>query len=156
MISVDVEGVDKIIADLEKLDPRTAKTVISKAMADAAKKVLKPKVAAATPWPKYRKAVSAGQAKRDKPAAIVKYNAKKAPFRHIMLGGSKAHSTRRKRTGKSDIQAFSDGGVQRFSRGHHVSGVKGTPVIDQVVDRYGDAVLEHVADVIADQFDLDK
>jgi len=154
-LTIRLEGMQAILDALDQLDPRKAKGVVAKATADAAKMVLKPRVIAATPWPKYRKAVTAGQAKRHKPAGIVKYNAKKAPFRHIMIGGSKAHSTRRKRPNKSDIQAWSAAGGERFSRGHHVHGVRGVPVIDQVADRYGDQALEHVADYLAKHFGLD-
>lgn len=154
-IDVRIIGLSELVGWFEQFDKRTGKRVLQKAVADSAKKVLKPKVKTATPWPSYRRAVRAGAAKRDKPAGIVKYDAKRAPFRHIMLGGSQDHNTKRKRSGKSDIQAFDDGGVRKFSRGHQVTGVTGDPVITRIADRYGDDALEHVEDYLVRQLELD-
>lgn len=154
-IDIEVEGLRELIGVLDDIDKRTGKRTLQKATADAAKKVLKPKVKSATPWDSYKRAVRAGAAKREKPAGIVRYDPKRAPWRHIMLGGSKAHSTKPKRSGKSAIQAFDDGGTRKFSRGHEVSGVTGDPVITKVADRYGDEALEHVEDYIVRHLELD-
>lgn len=154
-ITIKFEGMEEIEALLEAMEPRDARKFMAKATAEGAK-FLKPKVKAETPWRAYRQAVSAGAAKRDKPAGIVKYNPKKAPFRHIMLGGSEAHSTKRVRSNKSDIQAFTDGGVEKFSRGHDVRGVKGDPVIDRVADRYGDDALRVTEEYLVRAFGLDE
>lgn len=154
-VEIRVLGVKELVEYFEDIDRKTGKSTLQKAVADAAKKVLKPKVKAATPWPSYQRAVRAGAAKRDKPAGIVKYDAKRAPFRHIMLGGSKDHSTKRVRSGKSLIQAFDDGGTRKFSRGHDVSGVTGDPVITRIADQYGDEALEHVEDYLLRQLQLD-
>lgn len=154
-IDIEVEGLREVIGLLDELDHRTGKKVLQKAVADSAKKVLKPKVKSATPWPSYVRAVRAGAAKREKPAGIVKYDAKRAPYRHIMIGGSEAHSTRRKRSGKSNLQAFDDGGTRKFSRGHEVSGVTGDPVITRIGDQYGDDALDHVEDYIVRHLELD-
>lgn len=157
MASVDIRilGVKELVEYFEDLDRKTGKRTLQKATADAAKKVLKPKVRAATPWNAYKRAVRAGAARRDKPAGIVKYDSKRAPFRHIMLDGSVDHSTKRKRSGKSDIQSFDDGGTRKFSRGHQVTGVTGDPVITRVADQYGDDALEHVEDYLIRQLELD-
>jgi hypothetical protein len=154
-LSIKLEGLEDIEALLESMSPRDAKRFMAKATAEGAK-YLKPRVKAETPWRAYRGAVQAGQAKRNRPAGIVKYNPKKAPFRHIMLGGSKDHSTKRVRAGKSDIQAFTDGGVAKFSRGHDVRGVKGDPVIDRVADRYGDDALRVTEEYLVRAFGLDE
>ena len=154
-------GVKEVLDYLEQLGVRNSRKLLQKATADAAKKVLKPKVKSETPWQSYKRAVRAGAAKRDKPAGIVKYDSKRAPFRHIMMDGSEDHSTKRKRgvlvrLGKKKlIQAFDDGGTRKFSRGHEVSGVTGDPVITRVADQYGDDALEHVEDYLIRQLELD-
>lgn len=154
-IRVELEGLEDIEALLDSMSPRDSKKFISKATAEGAK-YLKPKVVAETPWPAYKRAVTRGAAKRDKPAQIVKYDAKKAPFRHIMIGGSRDHSTKRVRGGKSGIQHFVDGGLEKFSRGHDVRGVTGTPVMDRVADRHGNAALDRVEDYLVKAFGLDE
>lgn len=154
-VQIHILGLKELIEYFEDIDRKTGKSTLQKAVSDAAKKVLKPKVKAATPWPSYVRAVRAGAAKRDKPAGIVKYDAKRAPFRHIMLDGSKGHSTKRKRHGKSNIQAFDDEGTRKFSRGHDVRGVTGDPVITKVADQYGDSALEHVEDYLVRHLQLD-
>jgi hypothetical protein len=150
---IEVRGLKDVLKAIDKLDPKLQKKALQKATADAAKKVLKPKVKAETPWPTMKRAVKAGVAKREKPAGIVKYDAKKAFYRHMLLGGTKAHSTRKRRG--SSIQAFDDGGMRKFSRGHDVRGIKANPVISRVADQYGDAALDHVERFLSRQFGLD-
>ena len=151
---VEVQGLDEIVELLERMEPRDSKRYQNKALAEGGK-YLKPKLAAETPWPKYKKAVTRGTAKRDKPAYIVKYNAKKAPFRHIMVGGSKDHSTKRVRAGKNDLQIFEDGGITKYSRGHDVRGVKADNTISRTADRYGDPTLDRVEEYLVKAFGLD-
>jgi len=128
----------------------------SKALQEGAK-YLKPKLKAETPWRSYKRAVTRGAAKKGvKPAQIVKYDAKKAPFRHIMVGGSRDHSTRLKRGGKHDLQIFEDGGITKYSRGHDVRGVKGDDTIRRVANRYGDSTLDRVEDYLVKAFGLDE
>jgi hypothetical protein len=159
-VDVQIEGMKDVMAALDKLDPKDQKKTIQKATADAAKKVLKPKVKAETPWPVMKRAVRAGSAKYEKPAGIVKYDNKRAWFRHFLVDGTKSHSTHpkphgRKARARSAIQAFTDGGVKKFSRGHDVSGIKSNPVIKRVADQYGDAALDHVERFLSRQFGLD-
>jgi hypothetical protein len=153
-IIIDVEGLEEISKLLDRMDIKDARKIIKKANAEGAK-FLKPKLQAATPWPSYKRAVRRGPAKRDKPAAIVKYDIKRAPFRHLMVSGSRDHSTRRVRAGKSDIQAFTDGGTKKFSRGHPVRGIRGDDTIRRVADQYGDDALDHVERFLSRQFGLD-
>jgi len=154
-IWVDVDGLGEIVELLERMDPKDAKRYQDKALAEGGK-FLKPKLVAETPWPAYKRAVRRGTAKREKPAYIVKYDAKKAPFRAIMIGGSRAHSTHPIRSGKSDIQAFTDGGVKKFSRGHDVRGVRADNTIDRTADRYGDQALDRVEEYLVKAFGLDE
>ena len=152
-VDIEVRGLKDVLKAIDKLDPKLQKKSLQKATADAAKKVLKPKVKAETPWPSMKRAVRAGVAKKEKPAGIVKYDPKRAWYRHILVGGSKAHSTKARRAG--GIQAFDDGGTRKFSRGHDVRGIKANPVISRVADQYGDAALDHVERFLSRQFGLD-
>lgn len=141
-LSIEVRGMGEVLKALDKLDPKVGKRLLQKATAEGAKKVLKPKVKAESPWPSMKRAVRAGAAKKDKPAGIVKYDPKRAWYRAILIGGSKTHSTKAKRPGKGPIQAFDDGGTKKFSRGHEVRGIKANPVISRVADQYGDQALD--------------
>jgi hypothetical protein len=152
---VEVEGLDEIVELLERMEPRDSKRYQSKALAEGGKYV-KPKLAAETPWESYKRAVTRGAAKKDKPAYIVKYDAKKAPFRHIMVGGSRAHSTRPIRSPRKDLQIFEDGGITKYSRGHDVRGVTADNTIARTADRYGDPTLDRVEEYLVKAFGLDE
>jgi len=70
--------------------------VLQKA-SSAGAKAIKPYVRAETPKGKtgrMRKSISATQAKRDRPAAIVKFRPKIAYYRHMVIGGTKPHRIR--------------------------------------------------------------
>lgn len=153
-IIIDVEGLDEINELLDRIALKDARNILKKANAEGAK-YLKPKLQAATPWPSYRRAVRRGPAKRDKPAAIVKYDIKRAPFRHLMVAGSREHSTRPIRAGKKATQAFDDEGTRKFSRGHEVRGITGDDTIRRVADQYGDDALQKVGDYLLMVFGLD-
>ncbi len=148
-ISIEVKGMAEVMAVLDRMDPRDAKRTLSKATADAAKKVLAPRVKAATPWARMRSAVRAGQVKRDRPGGIVKYDAKKAWFRHFLIGGTKGHTVKPKR---KSVMAFDAGGTRAFSRGHQIRGLRANPVISRVADRYGDEALDYVERFLVRQF----
>lgn len=153
---IEVEGLDSIVELLERMDKRDSKRYQTKALVEGSK-YLKPKLKAETPWRVYRKAVKRGAAKKgEKPAQIVKYDAKKAPFRHIMIDGSRDHSTKRVRANKNDVQHFTDRGIEKFSRGHDVRGVKGDDTVRRVADRYGDTALDHVEAYLVKAFGLDE
>jgi hypothetical protein len=148
-VSIEVKGMKEVMAVLDRMDPRDSKKVMQKATADAAKKILKPAVIRATPWGRMKKAVSAGIAKKDKPAGIVKYDAKKAWFRHFLIGGTRSHSVAPK---KASVMAFDAGGARAFSRGHSVRGLRANPVISRVADQQGDRALDHVEKFLVREF----
>jgi hypothetical protein len=148
-IKIEVRGMKEVIAVLDRMDPRDRKKVVSKATADAAKKILKPAVIAATPWARMKKAVRAGAVKRNKPGGIVKYDAKKAWFRHFLIGGTRSHEVKPKR---ASVMAFDAGGSRAFSRGHNVRGLRANPVISRVADQKGDAALDHVEKFLVREF----
>lgn len=150
-ISIEVKGLDEIMELLDRMEPKASNKLMLKATADAAKKVLAPQLRAATPWQRMKTAVRSGQAKRDKPAGIVRYDAKKAWFRHFLLGGTRAHAVNPKR---AQVMAWEEGGAKAFSEGHSVSGIRANPVISRVANQYGDEALEHVEDYLIRAFDL--
>jgi hypothetical protein len=150
---VEVKGMREVIDLLDRMDPKDRKKIVSKATADAAKKILAPKVKAATPWARMKAAVRARQVKKDKPGGIVLYDSKKAWFRHFLIGGTRAHTVRPKR---ASVMAFDAGGTQGFSRGHEVRGLRSNPVISRVADQYGDDALEHVERFLVREFGLEE
>ena len=159
-VDVKIEGMKELMAALDKMDPKGGNRLLTKATADAAKKVLKPKVKAATPWRSMKSAVRAGAARYEKPAGIVKYDNKRAWYRPFLIDGTQSHSTKpgihgRKAHPRKAVQAFTDGGVKKFSRGHEVRGIKSNPVISRVADQYGDAALDHVERFMSRTFGLD-
>lgn len=157
-LTIKLEGMEDIEALLDSMNPRDAKRFMQKAVNEGAK-FLKPKVAAETPTgPGHfgyhlKKRVFRGPAKKDKPAAIVKYRSSRA---HWLLLGTKAHSTKRVRNNKSDIQSFTDGGVRKVSRGHDVPSVAANPVMSRVANRYGGGAMRLVEEYLVRAFGLDE
>ena len=153
-IKVDAKEVELA---LDKLDAKTNKRTIGKALAKGAK-FLKPKVKAATPTgPGHfgyhlKNRVSAGAAKKNKPAAIVKYRSSRE---HFLIAGTKGHSTKPVRSGKSAVQTGRTGGVQHFSRGHQVTGAKANPIISRVANQYGDEAVDVAERELARSLGLD-
>ena len=102
-IGVDVRGIPKVMAALDSLTGPKLKVALQKA-SSAGAKALKPFVQAEAPvgpsGNKYtkrgalRRSISARKAKRDLPAAVVSARPKVAFFRHMVIGGTKAHAIR--------------------------------------------------------------
>ena len=110
----------------------------------AGAKALKPHVKAEASKVSKRlaRATSAGQAKRDKPAGIVKFRPKIAFFRHWIIGGTRAHGPRR-----APLLRFVPGWNPYMSssrpagpwiRTTRVAGVKPNPIIARVADAHED------------------
>jgi hypothetical protein len=136
MSSVDIQvvGMKDLLAALDKMEPKPGNKLLAKATAEGTKKVLKPKLKAAVPWPSMKRAVRAGAAKKDKPAGIVKFDNKRAWFRHFLIGGTKEHQIR-----------FHDEKVRGVpkTQGHiHHPGIKARPVISEVADQSGNQALD--------------
>ena len=90
-----------------------------------------------------KKRVSFGTAKREKPAAIVKY---RIGYTHWIMDGTKPHRIR-----------FHDqkvAGVPKERGNIKHPGAKGNPVIEKVADQYGDEALNRVADYLLRAFGL--
>jgi hypothetical protein len=136
-IKVDAHEVTEA---LDQLDRKGNKQSLQKATTEGAK-YLKPKLQAEARKVSRRmgRSVSARKARRGTPASIVKFG-KAAWFAHFVIGGTRSHSTRRRQG--ITVQAFTDGGVQKFSTGHEVRGVRPNPIVSRVADREGDNALE--------------
>lgn len=147
-VDIDIKGLAKIQQALDKLDPKKQRTTVQKAVSEANKKVLAPRVKAATPWSSMRRAVRARQGRRGRPAAIVLYDAKKAWFRHFLLGGTKPHAIR-----------FPDqkrAGVPKEQGNIHHPGIEANPVIGHVADQYGDDALDYAAKWLSREMGLEE
>jgi hypothetical protein len=157
-LTIDIDGLEELDALLDVMSPRDSKKFLQKAVNEGAK-FIKPKVPPETPLgPGHfgyhlKKRVFRGPAKKDRPAAIVKYRSSRA---HWLLLGTRGHSTKRVRDNKSDIQSFNDGGVQKFSRGHDVPSVAANPVMSRVADRYGGEAMSRVEEYLVRAFGLDE
>jgi len=95
-VSLDIQGVPELQRALAKLTGHDLKKALQKA-STAGAKTIKPFVKAETPKGKtgrLRKSVSARQARRERPAAIVVFRPKVAYYRHMVIGGTKPHRIR--------------------------------------------------------------
>lgn len=151
---IEVQGLDELLAQLEAMDPKDSKRIMGKATADAAKKVLKApvKAEARTASKRLAFAVRAGAGRKDKPSGIVKFDIKRAFFRHFVVAGTKDHSIKAK--GKKAL-VYQEAGVTRYAREVQVRGVKPNPIISRVADAYEDRTLDHVERYLTEQFGLD-
>jgi hypothetical protein len=142
-VTIEVRGLKEIYDVLDRMSPKDSRKVQARATADAAKKVLKsPLQQAARPLStRMAKAVRAGQARRDKPAAIVRFDPKIAWFRHFLIGGTRSHEIRPKNSG---FLSWETPTGRAFSRGHRVRGIQATPIVSRVADQHGDEALDHV------------
>lgn len=149
-IIVEVTGLEDIDALLSSIeDTRGAKKILAKANAEGAK-FLKPKVKAKTPLgPGHfgyhlRRRVVRGPAKRDKPAAIVKY---RDPRDHFLLLGTRPHRIR-----------FHDEvvrGVGKKEGSIQHPGATAYPVMSIVAKQYGNQALDRVEKYLVRAFGLD-
>ena len=135
-ISFEVKGLKEVLDLLDKMEPKATNRVMAKATAEGAKKVLKPKLksAAAGISRRLSSSVRAGSAKRDKPAGIVRFDPKRAWFRHFIIGGTKPHRIR-----------FHDqvvAGVPKTGGNIQHPGAKPHPIVTEVADQYGDDALD--------------
>lgn len=95
-MSISLRGLEEVQRALSKLEPGPLKQVLQKA-SSAGAKTIKPYVKAETPKGKtgrLRKSISATQARKDRPAAIVKFRPKVAFYRHFVVKGTGAHRIR--------------------------------------------------------------
>lgn len=143
-VSVDVRGVKEVQRSLDRVSGAPMKRTLQRAT-NASAKFLKPLVQAESPRKtgKLRKSISAGQAKRGRPASIVKARPKIAFYRHMVMGGTKPHRIRfpdQKRAGVPKSQ----GNIQH-------PGARANPFIDRVAQRYHREAVAVAHRVIAEE-----
>lgn len=140
-MSVTIQGLDELQRELDKLEPAPLKKTLQKGT-NAGAKLLKPHVKAAAPrrTGKLRKSVSAGQAKRERPASIVKLRHKIAFYRHMVIGGTKAHRIR-----FPDQKAA---GVPRAQGNIQHPGARPNPFMDRVFDERERAAADEAIETI--------
>lgn len=134
-MSVQVTGADAIQRELAKAKEPTLKRTMQRAT-NASGKFLKPKVQAAAPKrrEKLRKSISSTQAKRDRPATIVKARPKVAYYRHMVIGGTRPHRIR-----FPDQKAA---GVSKEAGNIRHPGARANPFIERTARQYDDAAVE--------------
>lgn len=122
-VMIDVRGVAEVQSYLAHVE-KGQKAVLQKATTAGAK-AMKPFVQAAAPrgaTGKLRRSVSARQARRNRPAAVVGPRPKVAFYRHMVIGGTRDHGPR-----KARALAFQGPNGQVFAA--HVRGVKPRPFV---------------------------
>lgn len=146
MTDFDIRGVDEVQRLLSKVEGPALKKTLQKAT-NASAKFLKPKVQAAAPRRsgKLRKSISAGQARRDRPSAIVKARPKVAFYRHMVTGGTKPHRIR-----FPDQKAA---GVPKSEGNIKHPGAKAKPFIEETSRQYRDGAVDAALDVIRKELD---
>ena len=135
-LTIDVRGIPEVTAALNKFDAGPSKPILQKA-STAAAKAFKPFVQAAAPrgaTGKLRRSVSARQAKRDRPAAVVSARPKVAFYRHFVIRGTKAHGPKTARV--MVFQGTGTGYREGLSGAIVTRHVRGTPPRPFIADGY--------------------
>jgi len=144
-MSVVITGTDEVHRMLAKgMDPSLKKSIQKATNAGA--KYLKPKAQAEAPvrTGKLRKAIGSGQAKRGRPASIVKVH-KRAFYDHMVTGGTKPHRIR-----FPDQKAA---GIPSWQGNIKHPGARANPFFERVADRYGNEALDIVEKTLAKELD---
>lgn len=124
-ITVDVRGLPEVKEALDKLGGAPMKRTLQKASTAGARALKKPVQAAAPRQTgRLRKSVSARQARKDRPAAVVSARPKVAFYRHMVIGGTKPHGPR-----KATMLVFK--GRDGLVRTKHVRGTPSRPFISE-------------------------
>lgn len=134
-MSVTITGLAELQRELDKMQPGPLKRTLQKGT-NAGGKFLKPKVQAAAPrrTGRLRKSISSTQAKRDRPATIVKARPKIAYYRHMVIGGTKPHRIR-----FPDQKAA---GVPKSHGNIEHPGSKANPFITRTAEQFDDAAIK--------------
>ncbi len=122
---VQILGIAEVQRALDRIDDAGEKKVLQAAVTAGAK-AIKPYVVAAAPrgaTGKLKRSISARQAKRDRPAAVVSARPKVAFYRHMVIGGTKDHGPKK---AKALVFPGKQGGLVRTG---HVRGTSSRPFI---------------------------
>lgn len=148
MISVDVRGVGDVQDALAKLDDKQAKAMLQKS-ASAGAKVLKGTVKSAAPkgaTGNLKRSIRSGQTKRKRPAARVYVFKPIAFYRHMVVGGTKAHGPKR-----ASWLVFRPVGEAHNVWARRVRGTRPRPFFAQGFDA-GRSAAEAAIDKVVDQY----
>lgn len=131
MSDITVVGLPELRQTLAKYEEGPLKKTLQKGT-NAGAKYLKPKVQAEAPRRsgKLRRSVSAGQAKRSRPASIVKLRPKVAFYRHMVITGTRPHRIR-----FPDQKAA---GIPRGQGNIEHPGARANPFIERAAEQYDD------------------
>lgn len=147
-VKVTIEGEEELNRLLDSMSGPQLKKVAGKATASAAVKVLKPVVKQRAAFnPALARSIRAGAARKDKPAGIVHRDHKRAWWGHFVVGGTKPHRIR-----FPDQKAA---GVPKEQGNIRHPGIVARPIFDEAEQSHGGRVVDFVADVLKDQYDLD-
>jgi hypothetical protein len=141
-MSVTIVGLKELQRELDKMEPGPLNKTLQKGMT-ASGKFLKPHVQAAAPrgkTGKLKKSVSARQARRQKPGAIISARPKVAFYRHMVIGGTKPHRIR-----FPDQRAS---GVGKGEGNIYHPGAKAQPFISRTADRFEEPAAKVAMDAI--------
>jgi hypothetical protein len=126
LTNVDVRGLAEVQRAMAKLEPAQLKQLMQKA-SSAGARTIKPYVKAETPkgrTGRLRRSISSGQARKNRPAAIVKFRPKVAYYRHMVVKGTRSHRIRfpDQKSGPYPVPK-SEGNIQHpGSRGNDIMG----------------------------------
>lgn len=148
MIGVDVRGIEDVQDALGKLDAKQSKAMLQKS-ASAGAKVLKGTVKAAAPvgaTGNLRRSIRSGQTKRHRPAARVYVVKRVAFYRHMVVGGTKAHGPR-----TANWLIFRPAGSAHNVWARRVRGTKPRPFFAEGFDA-GRSAANQAIDKVVDQY----
>jgi hypothetical protein len=150
-VSVDVRGIPEVKAALGKLEgPAMKKTL--QAASKAGGKVLKASVQAEAPkgaTGRLRKSISARTVRRDRPGTVISPRPKVAFYRHMVIGGTKAHGPKKP---QNAVLIFK-GSRGQDVRTPWVRGVQPNPFVSRGFDRGQAAAMAALEKVVDDYLD---
>jgi hypothetical protein len=132
---IRVEGATELLKAMEKVEPGPLRKTLQRGT-NAGGKYLKPKVQAAAPkrTGRLRKSISTRQARRNRPATVIGARPKVAFYRHMVIGGTKAHRIRFPDQKAAGVPK-SDGNIRH-------PGARANPFIERTADAKGDEALD--------------
>lgn len=143
-MSIEIHGLEELHRELAKCQSGPLKRTLQKGT-NAGARFLKPKVQAAAPRRsgRLRKSISARQARRERPASIISARPKIAFYRHMVIGGTKAHRIR-----FPDQRAA---GVPKTQGNIEHPGAKANPFMERAANQHDDETLRVVTRVISEE-----
>ena len=145
-VGIDVQGVNAVVAALGKMTDKQARAMLQKS-ASAGARALKPYVKRAAPRGQtgnLRRSIRVGRTRRERPGAYVSPKPSIAFYRHMVIGGTRAHGPR-----NAKVMVFRPAGEAHNVTATWVRGTKPRPFVSQVFDA-GRAAAEAAIDKVVD------